>query len=168
MPKTLGSYAGATCSSPGCILPAYGRFLCKRHYQTQYMREYREGRTPRAVNALKGSKQKYRKSQRGRQTEKAYYEKNKEKLSRRAWEGALRRSFGMSVSEYEERLSQQEGRCALCQRPESGRRRLAVDHDHVTGRVRALLCAACNLLIGHLEKRRQLIERGLEYLQKYQ
>lgn len=34
--------------------------------------------------------------------------------------------------------------CAICKRPPSGRRRLDRDHDHATGKPRALLCARCN------------------------
>lgn len=40
-------------------------------------------------------------------------------------------------------LEAQDGRCAMC-RKLPRRRRLAVDHDHNTGRVRGLLCYSCN------------------------
>lgn len=49
----------------------------------------------------------------------------------------------MTVAEYESRLNEQGGGCAVC-----GRRhpKLRVDHCHKTGRVRGLLCARCNAL----------------------
>jgi hypothetical protein len=40
--------------------------------------------------------------------------------------------------------------CAICKRPESiFKKRLAVDHNHKTGRIRGLLCYYCNkFLVG--------------------
>lgn len=55
----------------------------------------------------------------------------------------LQRSYGISVSEYEIILLAQNGVCALCGRPPTSKR-LAVDHDHNTGEIRALLCHSCN------------------------
>ena len=43
----------------------------------------------------------------------------------------------------------QEGRCAVCRTDKvGGLRNFAVDHCHVTGKVRALLCGACNTAMG--------------------
>jgi Recombination endonuclease VII len=56
-------------------------------------------------------------------------------------------------------LAAQGGVCAICRKPEmivdertpGGIRRLAIDHDHVTGRIRGLLCNRCNkCLSSHL------------------
>lgn len=42
----------------------------------------------------------------------------------------------------------QNGKCAICQKPESHfRMRLAVDHNHKTGQVRGLLCYRCNKFV---------------------
>jgi len=46
-------------------------------------------------------------------------------------------------ADYDRLLKRQGGRCAGCGgRPQ--KKRLAVDHDHKTGRVRGLLCSTCN------------------------
>lgn len=62
------------------------------------------------------------------------------------------RKFGLSIQEYEALLAAQDGRCAVCRRtPDQAGRKpklLAVDHDHVTGQVRGLLCTNCNTAIG--------------------
>jgi hypothetical protein len=55
----------------------------------------------------------------------------------------LQRSFGITSEKYDEILESQNGVCALCGRPPAGKR-LAVDHDHQTGELRALLCHSCN------------------------
>lgn len=67
----------------------------------------------------------------------------------------LRRKYGLTGDEYDALLDRQGGVCAICRQPERlmgrGRvRRLAVDHDHRTGKVRGLLCASCNTVLGQL------------------
>lgn len=60
--------------------------------------------------------------------------------SRARHRGYVERTYGISGEEYEALLTWQGGRCFICQEmPRS--QRLAVDHDHVTGAVRGLLCA---------------------------
>lgn len=54
----------------------------------------------------------------------------------------LRRKYGITNGEYERILDSQGGVCAICKR--TGRKRLAVDHDHRSGMVRGLLCWRCN------------------------
>ena len=53
--------------------------------------------------------------------------------------------------EYNAMLAAQHGGCALCGAPPT-RNRLAVDHDHETGRVRGILCMPCNRTLGLVEK----------------
>ena len=57
------------------------------------------------------------------------------------------REYGMVEAAFDAMLAQQEGLCVICQRPLVNP---VVDHDHRTGRVRALLCQACNSGIGLL------------------
>lgn len=84
--------------------------------------------------------------------------------SRAAHRGHVKRQFAITAVDYEALLAAQKGRCALCRRvPRS--RRLAVDHDHVTGRVRGLLCSdserGCNhVVVGIIES--ASVDGGLE------
>ena len=58
------------------------------------------------------------------------------------------RSIGFSLDEYEQ-LSEAQGRvCAICGRPPVGKKRLSVDHCHVTGQIQGLLCDPCNRALG--------------------
>lgn len=53
------------------------------------------------------------------------------------------KALGVTDDEYARLLAAQGGHCALC--PNTPKtRRLHVDHDHATGRVRGLLCYRCN------------------------
>ena len=63
----------------------------------------------------------------------------------------LRRRYGIGTDEYDALYEKQGGRCAFCGGTSNGRGRLAVDHDHATGRVRGLLCFTCNTALGRLE-----------------
>lgn len=61
-------------------------------------------------------------------------------------------------------LVEQGGACKLCFGPNTAGRKLAVDHDHVTGKVRSLLCTRCNILVGYVENTPELLERAVAYL----
>lgn len=54
----------------------------------------------------------------------------------------------------------QGGRCAICRK----RRTLVVDHDHVTRRVRGLLCLNCNVMLGHAKDDPKILTAGAAYL----
>lgn len=64
-------------------------------------------------------------------------------------------------------LEEQGGVCALCAKPEAGRS-LAIDHNHITGEVRRLLCNNCNRGIGHMQDNPDLLRRAAAYLEEYQ
>lgn len=64
---------------------------------------------------------------------------------------SLKRYYGMTVEQYDELLSAQDGVCAICGGEQThGRTFLDVDHDHATGAIRGLLCSHCNRAIGFL------------------
>jgi hypothetical protein len=82
----------------------------------------------------------------------------------------LQRRYGLSVQEFERMLAQQNGVCAICREPESKKRNgvfaLSVDHCHLTGRVRALLCGRCNSAIGYLRESPLLARAAATYLEQ--
>lgn len=75
----------------------------------------------------------------------------------------LRRRYGITMAEYLVMHEAQSGRCAICGKPENGKR-LAVDHDHETGEVRGLLCQNCNRGLGLFVDNPELLERASAYL----
>jgi len=63
--------------------------------------------------------------------------------SDRTHELRVMRVYGLEPGQYARMLAEQFGRCAICMKqPRS--KRLSVDHDHTSGRVRGLLCQPCN------------------------
>jgi len=76
----------------------------------------------------------------------------------------LKRAFGITLEEYDALLLKQKGVCMICGKPES-KRKLSVDHDHKTGRVRGLLCNHCNRLLGDAYDNIKILQSAISYLQ---
>ena len=60
--------------------------------------------------------------------------------------------------------SASDGNCEICQRP--SKRRLALDHDHETGRLRGLLCMFCNTALGKFRDDPAVLQRAIDYLKR--
>lgn len=85
----------------------------------------------------------------------------------------LVRSYGITAEQYDNMALTQCGSCAICgsvpcENPEAGRnqKRLHVDHDHVTGEVRGLICSNCNRAIGLLKEDVVIVNRVADYLDR--
>jgi hypothetical protein len=76
----------------------------------------------------------------------------------------LRRTYGLTAAEFEELLASQGGGCAICGRAPGEGRKFDVDHDHVTGRVRRILCRPCNHALGLFKEDPQLLLAAADYL----
>ena len=100
-----------------------------------------------------------------------HYEKHKRP------EILMRRKYGIGMADVKIMEMQQEHACYMCQEipeqrkmgkfgkknGEKGSHGLVVDHNHETGKVRALLCQSCNVLVGYYEKIKRLgMEAKLE------
>lgn len=72
--------------------------------------------------------------------------------------------YGISEADYQRRHEVQGGKCLLCRRPPPKGKRLVVDHDHATGKVRGLLCKRCNTGLGFFHDSPSLAIRMALYL----
>jgi hypothetical protein len=78
--------------------------------------------------------------------------------------------YGIDRVEYERMLAAQDGRCAICGQLPRGTRNeeeLHVDHSHVSGRLRMLLCLNCNNGLGKFNDDIDLLRRAVEYLERF-
>ncbi len=80
---------------------------------------------------------------------------------------SLMYSYGITLKEYNKILANQNGVCAICGNPPNDRK-LAVDHNHVTGKIRGLLCKACNTTLGNVKDSVEILEKAIEYLKEKQ
>ena len=78
----------------------------------------------------------------------------------------LKNKYGITHEEFDSLLTEQENKCALCSNTFTEKMRPCVDHSHKTGKVRGLLCRGCNLILGHIEKSENYIQRTIQYLNK--
>ena len=61
------------------------------------------------------------------------------------------RKYGISKREFDVMFAEQQGHCAICQKRLDLAKDTHIDHDHVTGAVRGLLCNVCNTRVGVFE-----------------
>ncbi len=76
----------------------------------------------------------------------------------------LASKYGSTAAALKEMRDQQHGRCALCDR---WGKRLCVDHDHKTGKIRAFLCDKCNVGLGHFNDDPEELHRAIAYLEAH-
>ena len=72
--------------------------------------------------------------------------------------------YGLSAASYDKLLAAQEGVCRICKQPCSTGKRLAVDHDHETKKVRGLLCRRCNRGLGHFPTL-EMLRSAVDYME---
>jgi len=101
---------------------------------------------------------------------KEYTRKSREKYPDAERERHLKRSFNITAADYDRMHEEQNGLCAICFQPETKMSkgilyRLAVDHDHNTGKIRGLLCFKCNSAMGSFEKRNVPLENVIRFLE---
>ena len=147
------------CIEEDCRNPVKSKGLCKMHYQ-RLLRHghtlYRDRKKP-AQNCSIDS------------CENHAYAKglcHAHYLKQRKWKHA-----GIDAYRYQDMLQEQNGVCAICDKPEKHRdgysgkpKDLAVDHCHKTGAVRALLCSACNTALGLFNDDPELLAKARSYV----
>ncbi len=82
----------------------------------------------------------------------------------KAHRARIAKVYGIAPDDYDRLYFAQDGRCAICRRATGKTRRLSVDHDHKTGRVRGLLCRPCNDVLGHARDEPEFFTRAYQYL----
>lgn len=79
----------------------------------------------------------------------------------------LKRLFNMTIQEYNDLFKSQSFKCKICYRNKDiNEKNFPVDHDHLTGKVRAILCPQCNLAIGGYKDNWKLILNAIKYLKE--
>lgn len=88
----------------------------------------------------------------------------------------LIKTFGITMEERDRIYAKQDGKCAICRTPwyegeydqsiASPFRKLSVDHNHITGKIRGLLCVNCNTALGSFKDSIDLLESSIRYLKE--
>lgn len=78
----------------------------------------------------------------------------------------LKAAYGLDIKTWDAMWDLQGAACSLCSASLTlGSRNHATDHDHITGKVRSILCSGCNLGIGHLRDNPDLMRRAAAYVE---
>lgn len=93
-----------------------------------------------------------------------YRANNKDKV----WATDLHRYYGITIANFNAMLESQSGLCAICHKKPSGKRKkLNLDHDHETNKVRGLLCMNCNWILGLVKDNPDILRSAAAYLDEH-
>lgn len=112
----------------------YQKEWCKKN--SEWLKEYRKQNSEK----IKGYARTYNKKHRRKITAKRY---------------------GLKLEQYDQMLEEQNGKCAVCL---SVSKKLVIDHDHKTNKIRKLLCPKCNTLLGLCNDNKNYLKKLINYL----
>ena len=72
--------------------------------------------------------------------------------------------YGINRRDFNALLLAQNDRCAICKEILT---KVHIDHDHLTGMVRALLCPPCNMGLGFFKDDIRLLAYAIVYLEDH-
>lgn len=130
-------------------------------------RDRARGKRERNRPGYKESRKKYNTYAWTKATKKAY--RNSPKGMEIHTNGALKRKYGITLKDHAMLLKKQNGGCAICDASMPGGKfkRLLVDHDHKTDKIRGLLCMRCNTMVGCADDSPDILLKAIQYLRMY-
>lgn len=157
-------------------------FECKRQNKTIQLKEWKL-KNPEKVKKNnwnynnKKSRidrlKEYRQVEKNRIRERASGVRYRERNPDVAKNGHLKRNFNITLQQYKDMLESQNNGCDICGKQETEKTRtgkikeLAVDHCHITGKVRGLLCFRCNSALGKFDDSVDILKKAFLYLEKH-
>jgi len=120
----------------------------------------KDGRVSRCKDCAKEASTQWRLENRDPEAQREYM---------RRWHDMNRgRRYGLTPLEYLRLEEASGGVCAVCGQPPSGKRdRLVVDHDHVTNKVRGMVCHPCNSGIGLFQDDPERLRAAAQWVQTH-
>lgn len=79
----------------------------------------------------------------------------------------LAKKYGLTLSEYKQLLDKQNNKCTVCGE-DNGNRNLVIDHNHITNKLRGLLCGRCNFGLGYFQVDKydiKLLKKAIKYME---
>lgn len=78
----------------------------------------------------------------------------------------IKKAYGITFQDYERMLAEQNGVCWICEE-EDPHGRLAIDHCHITKKIRGLLCRNCNRALGAFRDDIKRLQKAIDYINKH-
>ena len=92
----------------------------------------------------------------------AWRKANPDKHKQNVKKATLKMRYGLTIDQFNKMISDQNGLCAICNKDIADYP--YVDHNHVTGNVRKLLCLGCNTGLGSFQDSPEILQKAVDYL----
>ena len=92
-------------------------------------------------------------------------EQDREKWIKYNRKSNLKMRYGLQQNEFLQISKKQKGKCLICKKKT---KRLCIDHNHKTGKVRGLLCQNCNAALGMVDENVVILKDMIRYLKNGQ
>jgi hypothetical protein len=77
------------------------------------------------------------------------------------------KQYGITIEDYNNMLKEQDFKCAICKEEIKNVTQFDVDHCHLTGIVRGILCSNCNNGLGRFKDNIEVLKNAIKYLEDY-
>lgn len=78
----------------------------------------------------------------------------------------LKWKYGITLDQWNQMFQDQNGLCLICKTDKPTGSGWHTDHDHVTGKVRGILCNNCNIGLGAYRDNPELLRKAADYLER--
>lgn len=140
-------------------------------YTKEERREWQRNYYLKNKDKIASKQKEYNKKDNYRDKRKEWKSNNRDKVMETQWK---RMGIKFSYLEYLELYAKQNGKCAICckeilisNKNNLGSKDIChLDHNHINGNIRGLLCSNCNLAIGLLKDDIIILTKAINYLSK--
>ncbi len=130
----------------------------RRAWHREYYHKHREKNIARARRYYANNKEKSSESR------KKYYIAHKSEMSKWHKQYHLKKSYNITVEEYEKIMSSNNGMCMICNFEPSNQ----IDHNHENGKIRGALCGNCNRMLGIAKDNINILSNAILYLKLHE
>lgn len=97
-----------------------------------------------------------------------HYARNRSEILAKTRAYNIKKNYGLTQAQIDEMFKSQGGLCKICKGlPDVGRwKKLHIDHDHRTGKVRGLICMKCNHGLGSFADSIESLKSAIKYLEE--
>lgn len=170
--KSLGEFPKDPNGKHGCLCHSCAAQYAREQRRGYYRVEKQCSRCGEVKPIRKFAKNKRRRDGRGSYCRRCrgeimaeWRKRNPEKHRENKRRERLKSKYNITLTDYDDLLHFQNNVCAVCGNPCPTGNRLAVDHDHETGKVRGLLCTNCNMALGFAQDNPELLRELADYLE---
>lgn len=152
----------------------YGKEYRKQHKEEkkQYYLKHKEKINEKRKEYYSNNKELI--NEKGKEYNKIYREINKQKIKERrqakrdiTYKKEISRLYNLTIDEYNKKLQNQNNECFICKKELTTRKYTAIDHCHISGKVRGILCRECNLALGLVKEDTNILKSMITYLEQH-